>query len=298
MQTKVSVLTPCYNGEKYIDRYFQSLLNQTYENFEILFIDDGSTDNTKKIVYDYIPKFKERNVVLNYVYQENGGQASAINNGLKLVTGEYLVWPDSDDYYESDALELLAKELDKDKSLSSVRGNVIYRKEENLSLIDISKPAEPEKTDLFIDYLLFSKNVCCFSGIIMLRMKDFIEANVDLNIYPSRAGQNWQILLPITYKRKCKYIDKNIYNCVVRKDSHSHVQNDIMGERKKQEAHKDILITTLNKIKMSSSEKKKYIQLVNKKYNKIILKLKLKNFKIIQFILKIKKGRKNGKSDK
>lgn len=288
MEKKVSVLTPCFNGEDYIERYFDALLKQTYDNFEIVFVDDGSTDKTASIVKKYIKKFKDRNVELKYVYQENGGQASAINNGLKIISGDYLIWPDSDDYLEKNALKILAKELDKDESLSSVRGNVIYREDKTLKEIEIGKPEDKNKMDLFLDYLLFTKNVHCFVGIMMIRLKDFIEANKGLDISTSRAGQNWQILLPITYNRKCKYIDKNVYNYVVRQESHSHQKRSIEKELDKQKSHKNLLLEILNKIDITEKEKKIYCRMVNKKYNKIIIKLWIKTTLFGKFLLKIK----------
>ncbi|MBE6154770.1 MAG: glycosyltransferase family 2 protein [Firmicutes bacterium] len=288
LEKKVSVLTPCFNGEDYIERYFDALLKQTYDNFEIVFVDDGSTDKTASIVKKYIKKFKDRNVELKYVYQENGGQASAINNGLKIISGDYLIWPDSDDYLEKNALKILAKELDKDESLSSVRGNVIYREDKTLKEIEIGKPEDKNKMDLFLDYLLFTKNVHCFVGIMMIRLKDFIEANKGLDISTSRAGQNWQILLPITYNRKCKYIDKNVYNYVVRQESHSHQKRSIEKELDKQKSHKNLLLEILNKIDITEKEKKIYCRMVNKKYNKIIIKLWIKTTLFGKFLLKIK----------
>ena len=97
----ISIITPSYNSAKLIKRLLDSVLVQSYPNVEMFVIDDGSLDDTKTIVEYYIPLFQNRGYCLNYIYQSNGGQSSAINNGLKLVTGEYLAWPDSDDWYKS-----------------------------------------------------------------------------------------------------------------------------------------------------------------------------------------------------
>lgn len=62
-------------------------------------INDGSTDNTKQIIQAYIPFFEQKGYSLGYIYQAHAGQSGAINKGLKLIKGKYLLWPDSDDYY-------------------------------------------------------------------------------------------------------------------------------------------------------------------------------------------------------
>lgn len=101
----VSVITPCYNSEKYIGNLIKSIVNQTYPNLEFIMIDDGSKDNTEGVIKTYIEDFDKRNIEFKYIKQKNKGQAAAINNALQYVHGEYLLWPDSDDYYENDAIE-------------------------------------------------------------------------------------------------------------------------------------------------------------------------------------------------
>ena len=104
----VSLITPCYNGEKHIGRLLNSILEQTYPNIEHYVIDDGSTDNTADVIKSYIEKYEAKGYSLTYVFQNNSGQSVAINNGLKLIKGEYLLWPDSDDYYSCiDSISIL-----------------------------------------------------------------------------------------------------------------------------------------------------------------------------------------------
>ena len=73
----VSVITPCYNGEAYLDRYFNSILNQTYRPLELIFVNDGSTDRTAEIAERYAPVLKESDISFIYLHQENAGQAAA-----------------------------------------------------------------------------------------------------------------------------------------------------------------------------------------------------------------------------
>jgi glycosyltransferase involved in cell wall biosynthesis len=96
MMKKVSIITPCYNGESFVSRYLDTILNQSYNNLELILVNDGSTDQTEAIVMSYKPKFKEVGIEFIYMYQEHAGQAAALNQGLKIFTGDYLTWPDSD----------------------------------------------------------------------------------------------------------------------------------------------------------------------------------------------------------
>ena len=94
---KVSVIVPVYNVEKYLEKCINSLIKQTLQDIEIIFIDDGSTDNSKKIIDKYMLNYSER---IKYLYKENGGLSSARNYGIPYAKGEYIAFLDSDDYIE------------------------------------------------------------------------------------------------------------------------------------------------------------------------------------------------------
>ena len=119
----ISIITPTYNYGHLIQRLLNSILRQTYKNIEMYVIDDGSIDNTKQVIFDYIEKFSKRSFTLHYIYQNHQTQSMAINNGLKLIKGDYFVWPDADDWYaKEDALEIMVKTLeDTNDDISSCR---------------------------------------------------------------------------------------------------------------------------------------------------------------------------------
>ena len=104
MQKKVSIITPCYNGEMYVERMLNSVLEQDYNNIEFILINDGSTDKTEAIVKKYETKFKKKGIDFIYIYQSNSGQAAALNKGLAIFKGDYLTWPDSDDMLSKDSI--------------------------------------------------------------------------------------------------------------------------------------------------------------------------------------------------
>ena len=86
MEDLVSVIVPVYNSEKYIRRCLDSLVNQSYENIEIIIVNDGSTDASGEICNAYA----EKDLRIRVIYQENGGQGGARNTGINVVRGEYI----------------------------------------------------------------------------------------------------------------------------------------------------------------------------------------------------------------
>lgn len=98
---KVSVIVPVYNAEKYISKCFDSLVNQSLKDIEIIVIDDGSTDKTPEIIKDYASK-DER---IKIITQTNQKQGAARNRGLEIAQGEYVTFVDADDWIDGDYLE-------------------------------------------------------------------------------------------------------------------------------------------------------------------------------------------------
>jgi glycosyltransferase involved in cell wall biosynthesis len=121
----VSIIVPIYNAEKYLKTCIDSILNQTYENIEVILINDGSTDNSKKICYEYKKK-DSRIVVIN---QPNCGPSISRNNGLRLSTGKYVQFVDADDYLEQDMTEKLIKFMDNSTQLVMGAFNIVYIKD-------------------------------------------------------------------------------------------------------------------------------------------------------------------------
>jgi len=100
---KVSIVIPVYNVEKYLERCLFSIVNQTYKEIEIILVNDGSKDNSGAICDQFVKKDSRAKVV----HQENRGLSEARNTGLRNVTGDYVMFLDSDDWLEFDAIEFL-----------------------------------------------------------------------------------------------------------------------------------------------------------------------------------------------
>ena len=108
----ISVIIPCYNAADTIVRTLESVEEQTFKDYEVVLIDDGSLDNTKNIVTNYI---KEKD---NYVFlkQENKGVSTARNYGLNNAKGKYIAFLDADDVYHPLFLETLFNEIEKNRT--------------------------------------------------------------------------------------------------------------------------------------------------------------------------------------
>ena len=99
----ISIIIPVYKVEKYLEKCIQSVIKQTYENLQIILVDDGSPDNCGKICDEYAKKDHR----IEIMHKSNGGLSDARNKGLEIAKGEYIGFVDSDDYIESDMYEVL-----------------------------------------------------------------------------------------------------------------------------------------------------------------------------------------------
>ena len=273
----VSIITPCYNSESYLYRYIDSAISQTYDNIELIFVNDGSKDNTKQVIFSYKEKIEARGYKLVYVEQENQGIGGAINNGLKSVSGEYFAWCDSDNFYSEDYVKEKVDYFLAHPEYSIVRcdGYVVYDTD---IYTPIRKMAQGN-TDLYCEHLFEN----CIDernfhfGCAMIRTADFDKINPARDIYPSREGQNWQLLLPMFYHYKSAYIDKPMFYFVHRQDSVSNITSTQSPEKlvaQKNEYEKIIKTTIMS---MDIPDESKYIERVGVKFARVRLGIYAQN---------------------
>lgn len=218
---RVSVVTPVYNGECHLSRMLDSVLNQSYNAIDMILVDDGSTDETFKIAESYQERFHAKGFGYRIVRAKHKCASAAINEGLPYVTGEYLIWPDSDDVLEPESVKTRVEFLRMHPQYHCVRSLSYYFNAETGEMAERAdeKTGDLSKEDLFWDILESKTFVCC--GCYMLRSKSFFE------IYPARhipeysVGQNFQMLLPFMYHYKCPTISEKLYGVFVREGSHS-----------------------------------------------------------------------------
>lgn len=130
MSIKFSIIIPCYNVEKYIEKTIKSVLSQTYSNFELLLINDGSTDNTFKI----IKQLEETDDRIRVFSQENLGVSQTRNKGISLSKGEFIYFLDGDDLIENNLLEKANEIFDKKEIDVFSFGYDVFRGENRLEL--------------------------------------------------------------------------------------------------------------------------------------------------------------------
>jgi len=127
---KVSVIIPTHNREKLLSKAVGSVIEQTFQDFEVIIVDDGSTDNTRKVISEFSAK-DER---ILYIYQQNQGVASARNKGISIARGAYIAFLDSDDRMLPNRLEEQVKLLDINKNIGLVYGSMLIKENEESEL--------------------------------------------------------------------------------------------------------------------------------------------------------------------
>lgn len=242
----VSIITPCYNGEKWIGRLLDSVLSQSYEYIEMIIVNDGSTDNSEHIILSYKNSFEKRGYRFIYAHQENKGLGGAINMGLTLFSGDYLCWPDADDYLTNDSVQKKVDFLEEHPDIGVVTSNAYVRNANDLEDVHLLI-AEDQKyvyDDNQFLHLLTGRGPFC-PGCHMMRTSMFLDVNPTKHIYPARRGQNWQLLLPMYYKYKRGYINLPLYNYIDNPGSMSKDQDSLASVMFRYNEHFDILMNTL-----------------------------------------------------
>lgn len=138
----ISIIIPVYNTENYLHKCLLSVLNQSFTDFEAICVDDGSSDNSLAVLYEY-QRMDDRIIIVS---QENGGVSKARNTGIKLAHGEYITFIDSDDWIHPQYLEALIEGIKTNQSNMSI---ISYREINNYAKEieeDIINPSEHLKT--------------------------------------------------------------------------------------------------------------------------------------------------------
>ena len=201
---KVSLITGCFNGEKFIPRCFESILNQTYNSIEVIFVNDGSTDNSLEIAQSYQDQFSKKGIAFLIIAQENMGFYP--QSGIKESTGKYITTLDIDDVLLPESIKKRADFLESNPDYSAVRSNgyVLYQDDENppTELLINDFDTAPEKV---FDQLLYGRT-SNIPGTYMVRSDILFKYYPDKIVPMNRFTQNLQILLPVTYQRKVGFI--------------------------------------------------------------------------------------------
>lgn len=146
---EVTIIMPIFNREKFIKKSIESVLNQTYKEIKLILVNDGSTDNTEEICLYY----KNIDSRIKYLKIDNSGPSTARNKGLELVDTKYVMFIDSDDFYQNDMVENMVNDI-KNNEVQCVVCNRIMKTEKNNKKIDInSMKMNQENKQEIIEYL-------------------------------------------------------------------------------------------------------------------------------------------------
>lgn len=216
MNPKISVIIPVYNAENYVGRCIESVQAQTYEDWQLILVDDGSTDNSLAICQKYAEKDKR----IGVKHQENAGPGIARNVGINEAIGQYVVFIDSDDYIEKEYFQLLS-EHDEDVVFINVRnvdeeGRVVKEdfmaKNKQLSKDTILRRQMTGKIDW---------------GGVRKALKISVLSVNNISYTNHKIGEealySFQVLC---YAKSVAFIDRPLYNYVQRGNSQSHLRMD------------------------------------------------------------------------
>lgn len=217
----ISVIVPIYKVEKYLSKCIDSILNQTFTDFELILVDDGSPDNCGKMCDEYAEKDNR----IHVIHKENGGLSDARNAGLDYATGQYIVFVDSDDFIEVDLLEKAYNTIKNGYDIVSYGFNVVGENE----IITSSNHSEAGKEIRFekqADYLNFILKIFMNYGVgweawSRIYRRDIIEK------YELRFEDNSRIFAEDMYFNLCYLvhvktmyaIKEKPYNYLLRDDS-------------------------------------------------------------------------------
>lgn len=212
----ISVIIPAYNVEEYIKECLDSILNQTYNDLEIIIVDDGSTDNTPKILDEYARK----NPQIQILRQQNSGQSCARNRGIREAKGEYIVFVDSDDWISSNnILETFFNEIQTSNS-DYVQGGMCFIKSGQITKKYVPTHMEPLIGDSIVEAAINLDGL--YTGpIAKIYKTDFLKSS-DLYFLEGLVNEDTAHSIMIAARAsKVSFINDVTYNIRERADSTS-----------------------------------------------------------------------------
>ena len=191
MTSLVSIITPNYNSEKFIEQTLQSIIKQTYKNWELLIVDDCSTDNSVKIIKKYVANDKR---IQFYKLKENSGAAVARNKAIEKAAGTFIAFLDSDDLWLPEKLaKQLAFMIDNNYNFTYTSYNLITENDTILNKDVFCKPKLSYKK------MLFSNKIGCLTAM-------YNAANLGKIYMPKiRKRQDYALWLKILKQEKYAY---------------------------------------------------------------------------------------------
>lgn len=220
MRPLVSLVTPVYNAMPYLREYLACVKAQTWRPIEVIFIDDGSTDDSAAVLRAAQPELEAAGLTVKLVFAPHKGQAAAMNAGLPLVSGTFFTWCDADDRLHAGSVEKKVLWLLDHPGVGMVRSNgVVLDADKNIVLSESARESDKKQKDIFPE--LFQDLTYCYAGCYMIRTELFFTCYPDKQIPESPEGQNLQLLLPPASRTECGYLDEPLHTYCRRGSGHS-----------------------------------------------------------------------------
>lgn len=197
----VSIVVPCYNHEKYVKTTIESIIQQTYENIELIIIDDGSSDKSVDIIKEMATLCKDRFHRFKFIHRENKGLCRTLNEGIDLAEGKYFCSLASDDIYIENKIKIQVEFLEKNNEYGMCYGKVLVFENSIKNTFDYNNS---NKSGLIFNDLI---NDGCFipAPSVLIKKEVFkIVGKYDESLWI----EDWDMWLRIARKFKIGYIDK------------------------------------------------------------------------------------------
>lgn len=202
----ISVIVPVYESEKYLDRCVQSILNQTYQDFELILVDDGSPDNSPLLC----DKWAENDSRVYVIHKENGGASSARNAGLKIAKGRWIAFADSDDWLDRTALKTLYDLANQYNVPMAIGGMRVVQKYTDASIVMKQNAKVLSNADLMSRFFRLNGEPDTHSVCGAIIRRDILE---DYSFIEGRMNEDVETCYYLA--RKCEaavYTDVPLYN--------------------------------------------------------------------------------------
>lgn len=210
---RISIIIPTYNCAKYIKKAIDSVLNQPYENKELIIIDGGSNDNTVEILKSYSEKIK-------WISEKDSGQSDAINKGFKIATGDIITWLNADDYYEPDIFRKINNEFENKKIVLlygkcrsiSTKKAIINVPPQNITIRDLINKGNL----IYQPSSFYNKSVVDEIGLLDSSLNYWME---------------YDLFIKLLQKGKSSYLDEILANFTIREDQKSNRKNILIMDK-------------------------------------------------------------------
>ncbi len=203
MKAKVSIVITCYNYGKYVEQCLESVLSQTFSDFEVIVVNDGSTDDSEDRIRPFLNDKR-----IKYIKQPNAGQANAKNRGIKESKGKFVAFLDADDYWEYDKLEKQLP-LFENENVGVVYSRARYIDEKgqdlNKEVEEFGKYLKPRSGNV-LEYLLFDNFVPFSSSVVR---HDLLGSGFDEDL---KMAIDWKLWLWLSLHWEFDYVDEKLLN--------------------------------------------------------------------------------------